>query len=711
MARLPVPPAREPRGEELYEALFEEGSTMVPMPAGAEPLELGEEVSDGVPGAGADGDSGVIDVANMSREAADPGSLAERETLRARRMLLAEFLRIQGLDHYGVLQVPRDTDETTISVASVERRSKFSLDWYARFELGRDYAKLEQIHAAYEQAFETLMDPARRDAYDTGTLEADANTATPPLEAEIAFGVAEELIGNGNYAEAIGKLEYAITHAPEDSTYVATMGWAHFVKDGKDGRAADVAREFLNRALALNPDSAVAHAFKGIIGAEIGDDDAESRFHLELALDADPARLDAIAALEQLWERAAEDRPLERLYRRLIYRVAGRDHTLELLLWRKLAELYRTKLDDPDHARIAYESAARLAPNDAGLQAALQDLESGAPDRFFERSEMLRGHWRRDPSNPGPGIELLRAAEQAARPDASFLAASALVARNQAAPEAEALYARFRPRFVVRAQRVMDQDLWGRLRHPDDSPEIGALLEALADVASAAMPLDLSDLEIDRVMEVADEHLPESFIKVREYVAHVLGVPVPPVFLRSDFGRQIHVGAVDPPILLVGDDALAAPERSELGFRLGRAMTYLFPGRAIGGSRPSRFLKHLVLAAWHSATPDAAIEDPDGSVAALRDRIDQLPYIRRQHVHAIVARFSGRSRALNLSRWARSLARSADRMGLLLCGDLPAAIRFAHDSSGTQGSADLIDFAISGAHLALRSTMGLSIDV
>jgi hypothetical protein len=140
-------------------------------------------------------------------------------------------------------------------------------------------------------------------------------------------------------------------------------------------------------------------------------------------------------------------------------------------------------------------------------------------------------------------------------------------------------------------------------------------------------------------------------------------------------------------------------------------MTYLFPGRAIGGSRPSRFLKHVVMGAWHSASPRARLEDPDGRVALVRGLIDQLPDVRREYVHQVVASITGNSRSLNLSRWARSLARSADRMGLLLCGDLPAAIRFAQDASGPEGSAELVDFAISSAHLGLRSSMGLSIDV
>ena len=59
----------------------------------------------------------------------------------------------------------------------------------------------------------------------------------------------------------------------------------------------------------------------------------------------------------------------------MIYRTAGRDSVMELLLWRRLADLYRDEFDDLDKARVAYESAARLSPNDRGLQAALQDIE------------------------------------------------------------------------------------------------------------------------------------------------------------------------------------------------------------------------------------------------------------------------------------------------------------------------------------------------
>jgi hypothetical protein len=50
-------------------------------------------------------------------------------------------------------------------------------------------------------------------------------------------------------------------------------------------------------------------------------------------------------------------------------------------------------------------------------------------------------------------------------------------------------------------------------------------------------------------------------------------------------------------------------------------------------------------------------------------------------------------------------------VGLLLCGDLPAAARFVRDSGDAEAGGDLIDFGLSSACWSLRVQLGLSIDV
>jgi hypothetical protein len=61
---------------------------------------------------------------------------------------------------------------------------------------------------------------------------------------------------------------------------------------------------------------------------------------------------------------------------------------------------------------------------------------------------------------------------------------------------------------------------------------------------------------------------------------------------------------------------------------------------------------------------------------------------------------------MNLSVWARSLPRTADRVAMLLCGDVPAAFAGAKEYGDLDK--DLIEFAYSEAHVSLRSQLGLS---
>jgi hypothetical protein len=139
-------------------------------------------------------------------------------------------------------------------------------------------------------------------------------------------------------------------------------------------------------------------------------------------------------------------------------------------------------------------------------------------------------------------------------------------------------------------------------------------------------------------------------------------------------------------------------------------MTYLRPGRALAGSHPARFLKQVVLAAYASASGSTS-GDATADAARLRDAIDRMDPDRLAEVHTLVSHITGENERLNLTRWSQALARTADRVGLVLCGDLPIATRFTRDSGSREHVSELIAFAIGPEYLRLRAMMGLSIDV
>jgi hypothetical protein len=147
------------------------------------------------------------------------------------------------------------------------------------------------------------------------------------------------------------------------------------------------------------------------------------------------------------------------------------------------------------------------------------------------------------------------------------------------------------------------------------------------------------------------------------------------------------------------------PERADLVFRLVRAMTFLWPGRAVGASRAGRVLRAVVLAIFREASlSDLGADDPLAPKAA--DAVAALAPEARAQARAAALRLLSRGGELNLSLWARSLTRTADRAGMLLCGDVAAAFAGAKEVGDLDR--DLVEFAYSAAHVNLRRQLGLS---
>jgi hypothetical protein len=227
----------------------------------------------------------------------------------------------------------------------------------------------------------------------------------------------------------------------------------------------------------------------------------------------------------------------------------------------------------------------------------------------------------------------------------------------------------------------------------------------------ALHPVTLADLAVDAGARVEDAELPPAFGRLRAYTAELLGLVPAPVYAQPDFGADVHVGAGDELVLLAGDEALTAPDRPELGFRLARATSYLWPGRAVGASRPARVMRALFLALFKETVgepldDDAEITGDRGGDDPARAALASLDRATRDQARALAQRLLARSQEHNLSRWAQSLGRTADRFGLLVCGDVPVAVRLA---ASPTADGDLLDFARSDAFLRLRAALGLTV--
>jgi len=670
--------------DELYELLFDDEDTQIgKTTSGASPLEFEGDLSSA--------DSGVIELAEVN---------AQREQVATTRTAVAaELQRLKGADHYAALLADRDasaediTDSYQIKLAMFERLANAVTD-------PRDREKVEEIRAAYAAAHAVLTDQRKRTAYDRELAGGELVQVPPALDTELTFRMAEDRMAKGEWTQAIGLLKTVIARSPNEADYHAALGWALWSAASPNARteAADAARGHLNQALSINPDHAPSHDYKGRIDAALRVDEAGALFHLERAIDLEPTRTDAILTIEQLLVARGELRRLERVIKRVLFRLRGKGGNAEASAWLRLAKLYFDHLDDATAGNAAVANAKRLAPNHPDLAAIVR----AAPRRD---SGPIRAGWREALNDTATGAALVRNTVAAGHADAALLAAATMVALGTADVQMAELYEQHR----LREPRIPAEPLtpaqWALLRHKEDSVELGALLELVAPAVHALAPMTLADGDLDPSQVIAEDELPPAFRHVRDQLARVIGVAVAPVYPRVELGAQVHVLATDPPVLVAGDEALTAPERPELVFRLGRALTFLWAGRAVGASRPGRVLRAVVLAIVREAAgTDVGHDDPlatkaEAAVAAL------LPEVRNQARASALRLLSKSGGGLNLSLWAKSLSRTADRAGMVLCGDIPAAFAGAREVG--ELDRDVLEFAYSAAHVTLRQQLGL----
>src|SRR6185312_10358567 len=178
-----------------------------------------------------------------------------------RKEVLAVFLALHGKDSYQVLGAPRDAPPEEIAAAYAAVGRRFRLERFSGIDLGRDYARLEEIHQILRQAFETLSSPREREKYDR-LIEARAAPSHAALDADLLAQEAAKLLARGELEAARARLKEAVEVAPDQADYHAQLAWAVFLAESAGAtslaaqkRAAGLAWTHLEQAFAIDPES------------------------------------------------------------------------------------------------------------------------------------------------------------------------------------------------------------------------------------------------------------------------------------------------------------------------------------------------------------------------------------------------------------------------------------------------------------------------
>jgi|GEM_PF-1289726 len=663
---------------------------------------------DGVPVAEFDSpDSGVITIEPLARlalaEAAQSQvmhAMAQERKEDPRQIVLREYLEIHGKGLYELLGIERTAGLDQIVAAYERKTRKFAPDIFAGVELGADASKLESIRSAYNRAFKVLCDSNIRAGYDK-TLGL-ANAEMDLLGAELIFSEARSLLDAGKLPAAVIKLEQAVRAGPNQAAYHAYLGWALHLAQGKT-KAAE-ARERLEHALTLDPGLVDALDFLGRLAAATGDEDT-ARASLEKALEADPTREQALDCLTKIYEAYSEFHATERIYRRLIRALGDRALTLRRSIWKDLAVLYETEFEDFASARIAYEMAARLAPDDLDLQRKVVALNQQDLARWKELARALAAEWRLSPQDGEVGSALVDLFLRVGKTDAATVGATALVLRGHATAAQQAMAAQHRPRVLGRISQPIEGAILAKVRHPAEDSDLENLFATLATSGLLA-PFSDEDMGLVQEKPLGPTEIPDVFRRVLNYVCGVLKVPLPErVFRYEALEGDARLADTRPYSLFVGPALLSSTDSVELGFRLGRAMSFGTPGRIAGSSRSGRQLRPFLMACMALGRKTLSGSEVDPEIIAHIEAVDPA-------AKAILGELGSRlvrdRSAINLSAWARALGRTATRLGLMISGDVLRVGMIVSEEEGPEALEDFLEFALSIEHIELREELGIS---
>jgi len=249
----------------------------------------------------------------------------------------------------------------------------------------------------------------------------------------------------------------------------------------------------------------------------------------------------------------------------------------------------------------------------------------------------------------------------------------------------------------------------------------------IADAVRGIHPQDLEAFGVGRANRLNPKTRAQEW-PVVERVMRVLGVSGVDVYVAPDPDLMVAV-ASDPLALVVGESAKgkAGPE---VRFRLGRACALLRDRTVLVSSLPAKELGVLFAAAAEIAGAPASNESPGGSPEVVAERARHLGKLlgRSERKGLMFLRNQIEAGIGSPADFARGVRMTALRAGLLVSGDIRAVLGVLRREAGkepfgrettaderlaqfekTPEEIDVLMFAASGDHLALRSELGLRV--
>ncbi|MBW1807824.1 MAG: tetratricopeptide repeat protein [Deltaproteobacteria bacterium] len=352
-----------------------------------------------------------------------------------------------------------------------------------------------------------------------------------------------------------------------------------------------------------------------------------------------------------------------------------------------LAGVYQEHMGDIDRAAACIRRALELHPREPELLRRLGNLYASDFGTYREAIEVFRELAGMDPCDP----ELYRylARLEAARGDidrtASYYSGLRFLAPMDT--EARKFFDSLDP--ASPPARPLDRSEWDEiLLHPSADCLLQRILSVLAPYLEKLFPADQAWIKAQTL--VTHENQP-ALMKIAEGANWLVsGRPVS-LYLADNEEYQAWCECSDNPAIVLTKSILERSTPAELNFFVTREIVNVAMGFVLPRKLKQTDLMQLLALLCKMARPEASPPHPLPATAPqyLAALAQVTPPDVMEMVVPLIRRYALEPRAHDIERWASGVRRTANRVALLACGDLIAAMSVLTRFSAAAGGRDL----------------------
>jgi len=525
----------------------------------------------------------------------------------------------------------------------------------------------------------------------------------------------------GDAVQALAAMEQAVSLRPEDhqlqhrllALYQKTQRWHEVVQTLQRIAEGDA-----------NPQRRARYMFTmAQVYRDKLDDPYQAVELFEQALDLHPEFVDAFMRIDKILTAVGDFALLERSYRKMIHRVAGKGNVdLEYNLFHSLGLIYRDRLQDFAKAAEAFRGAVAIKPDAVEERIILAELavHTGDAGRALEQYRSLL---EKDALNVDAYRSIYTIHLQQQAYDDAWCVASVLAFIGRANEEEQRFFDDWRPQDIGQITGTLDNSVWSQhLFHKDEDVLIGKIFEA---VAPAALRAKIADLTAKNQRPTLPENmrqdpatstgtLPRTFW----WAAKAFGQQAPQLYARADQPGLLMAVPNLPQATVAGQTALQGLSPLERAFVCGKHLAMCRGEHLIKTLFPTvTELTVLLFGAIRVVAQLPAPPEYATQVQATTQVLGQfIEPIQREALKVAVGEFMKAGARANIKRWSQAVETTAARAGLLLSADLAAAKKMLVNEQQIPGDLtpqermkELMLYSVSEDYARLRKLLGLAI--